>query len=70
MDFTENWLWPQWALIAIWILRLALYSARHGEERLETTGPRKGQPERWNALLAFLATAILFLILTAGGFFR
>ena len=69
MDFTANWGWPQWAFVIWFLLRLALFAAQHGNERLIGTGPLKGQPERYNFFVCLVSSGILIFALTAGGFF-
>jgi hypothetical protein len=56
-------------MITISFFSLAIFAMKHGDERLETAGPRKGQPERYNAFMKFLAVLVTYFILIAGGFF-
>jgi len=70
MDFTANWLWPQWTMAIIIIVRLIIFSSAHGKERVETTGERKGRPQRYSAFAAFINAGLLISILICGGFFR
>jgi hypothetical protein len=70
MDFTAHWGWPQWTLAIMLLLSFIYASARHGEERLETSGERKGKPERYSGFVALTRTVIWVGILICGGFFR
>ena len=58
MDFTANWGWPQWTIVLLTVLNLAVFSFSHGE-------PRKP----YNAFVGFLDAAVMLFILIAGGFF-
>jgi hypothetical protein len=69
MDFTATWGWPQWAILVMMVLSLMIFASKHGDERLETSGERKGKPERYNAFVAIIRFGIIMFILIAGGFF-
>ena len=69
MDFTANWGWPQWTIVALILLRFALNSAKHGQPKVETVGPRKGEPELHNGFAALTAAVIWTAVLICGGFF-
>lgn len=68
-DFTVNWHWPQWTMLALMLIRFSLHAAKHGSERLETGGERKGLPERYNGFSALSWLGIMAFTLIAGGFF-
>lgn len=69
MDFTQSWHWPQWAIVALIALRFVLVTTKHGQQKLEVTGPNKGQPERYNGFAAIFSSVVWFAILICGGFF-
>ena len=68
-DFTASWDWPQWAIVVFIFVRFAYVSACHGNERLETSGERKGKPERYNAFAALSSSVLWLSVLICGGFF-
>jgi len=67
---TANWGWPQWAYLTLIFLSFALVATAHGRDRLETTGDRKGEPQRYNAFEKLGSSALVLFILIAGGFFK
>jgi hypothetical protein len=67
---TASWGWPQWTLLILMFLGFIYHAGQHGNERLETAGVRKGQPERYNAFMKLASSALLLFILIAGGFFQ
>lgn len=68
-DFTATWHWPQWTVLALLFIKFGLNSMRHGEERIERTGERKGMPERYNGFTALSSFVIWTAVLICGGFF-
>lgn len=70
MDFTANWLWPQWVMASMLFLGFAITSAQHGKQRLQAAGDEKGKPERYNGFVALGRVGLWVFILVAGGFFR
>jgi hypothetical protein len=68
-DFTHNWLWPQWAILFFLAMRFSISASKHGQEKLETTGERKGLPERYNGFMAIGNIVIWIAVLICGGFF-
>ena len=69
MDFTASWAWPQWTAAILIFLGFVLVSARHGQERVEAHGDRKGQPQRYSGFSALARATLWAFILIAGGFF-
>ena len=57
-DFTVNWLWPQWVMVALLFMTLILKAYLHGK------------PSVQNGFYAMLDAAILIFVLICGGFFK
>lgn len=70
MDFTTNWLWPQWTMAILLFVGFLITASKHGQERLETSGERKGKPERYSGFMAIARAVLWVSILVCGGFFR
>lgn len=68
-DFTATWAWPQWAILSLLFVRFVMIASKHGQEKLETLGERKGQPSKYDGFTALGQTFIWAFILIAGGFF-
>jgi len=69
MDFTAPWRWPQW-VVAFWLIaKFGIEAGKHGQDRLETSGDRKGLPERHDGFVTLSRNLLTALVLIAGGFF-
>ena len=54
-----TWRWPQYVMAAIYLIQIGMHMAKDGE-------PLKG---KYNYVSAIVATAIVYVILRAGGFY-
>lgn len=70
MDFTASWHWPQWFFVIWFFLSITVSASLNGDEKIISTGPRKGQPERHNFAFATVKLAMFLFVLIAGGFFE
>ena len=68
-DFTANWGWPQWFILAVLTARFLFRAHMHDKPAVVLSGERKGQPGTYNAFHYLLHTTIFIAVLTAGGFF-
>jgi hypothetical protein len=67
--FVSMWGWPQWAVLFLLFLSLAVHVIRHGTPRIYHSGIRKGEPRRYNVIAAMVRTLVWVTLLKAGGFF-
>ena len=61
--------WPQGLFLAWMFVALGVAAATNGQQKLETTGERKGLPELHSFPLALVWVAMLLTLLYLGGFF-
>lgn len=62
---TSGWGWPQWTVLILLFLQLALTAGQHGKPRLDPNG----DPEKYNGFIALTRFAMLLFLLIAGGFY-
>ena len=55
----SNWRWPQFVLAAIYLIYIGMNLAKDGEP----------EDDHYSFFRAVIASAIMFMILKAGGFF-
>lgn len=53
------WKWPQYVMAAIYLIQIGIHLAKNGEP----------MESRYSFTTAVIATAIVFVILKAGGFY-
>lgn len=69
MDFTAHWHWPQWTFVSILLIGLIMSAAQHGDDKVYSAGPGKGNPVKYNGFIALIKFAVIIAILVCGGFF-
>lgn len=61
--------WPEGIIIAMMFLSLMIGAVKNGDPRIETTGARKGEPERYSFPVVLVRVSLMMVLLYLGGFF-
>lgn len=67
---TGGWGWPQWIILFLLILSLAINANFHGKPRVHTSGPKAGEPYTYDIWMALIRFGFWGFLLIAGGFFK
>lgn len=63
---TSHWGWPQWAMLVLLFLGLALHTVNHGKPKIDK---ETHEPEEYNGFVGLVRFCLFLFVLIAGGFY-